>query len=453
MKKIDPLLTACDLKWNYPIFNMERGEFRSCCRTPAVKITEEDMNTNEDVFLNSPKQKESRAALLRGEKHSDCQSCWNLEASGTTSPRHDSKEFWSHLRRHGRVDKTANYDETKLLELISDESDVTLLEAHTPYMLEINIGSTCDMKCMYCTHHYSTQWAAERIKYGEISQSQYDIEFPKAPSRFNEKFWEWFNNVGRHSVVRIGVIGGEPLITPEFYTFVNKLIDSISEIQPAKKNKIMFWVVTNLNTPPNYLEKFFKYFPSLTEVFDVEILVSMESVGPRAEYIRNGVNWERFTSNMEKLLQKTELKFDFGVIMSLNVLNITSLQDFIMYTEELYKKYGRPVGLKQNIISFPDWQSPMLLTPDFADYLTKCAEYMKPRAVNMPVVADPLARWDQYATFLETIADSIRNNTDDKSALRKKFAEWFGVYDERRKLNMTETFPEYTDFYNLCKSI
>ena len=66
MKKIDPLLTACDLKWNYPIFNMERGEFRSCCRTPAVKITEEDMNTNEDVFLNSPKQKESRGLQVRG---------------------------------------------------------------------------------------------------------------------------------------------------------------------------------------------------------------------------------------------------------------------------------------------------------------------------------------------------------------------------------------------------
>jgi len=430
---------------------MDRGEFRSCCRTPAVKISEEELNLGIDAFLNSPEQKQSRLALLKGERHPDCQSCWNLEDAGTTSPRHGPEKFWDHLTRQGHVNKLAAYNKPQLLELLSHATaESALLESYTPYMVEINIGSTCDMKCMYCTHHYSTQWAAERIKYGEITQSQYDTEFPKAPPNFDEKFWEWFNSIGRFNVTRLGVIGGEPLIMPEFYTFVDKLITSMAQI-PERKQKMVLWLVTNMNTPSAYLEKFLKYLPKLTEIFDVEVLVSMESVGKKAEYIRNGVNWNRFTGNLDKLLSRKELKFNFGFILSLNALNITSLQDFIIFTEQLYHLYGRPVGLKQNIISFPDWETPTILTPDFAEYLDKCILYMRDRADSMPLVPDKLACWAQYATFLETIATSIRSNISDRTAIRKKFAEWFDTYDIRRKTNLVETFPEYTEFYNLCR--
>jgi hypothetical protein len=306
---------------------------------------------------------------------------------------------------------------------------------------------------MYCSHHYSTQWATERIKYGEITQEQYDSEFPKAPPSFDEKFWEWFNQVGRHKLSRLGIIGGEPLIMPEFYTFVNKLITCVEEIADQRTDKITFWIVTNLNTPSNYLEKLFNYLPKLTETFNVEILVSMESVGERAEYIRNGTNWEKFTSNLDKLLSRTDLKYDFGFIMSLNALNITSIQDFIKLTEQLYEKYGRPVALKQNIISFPSWQSPMILTPDFADYLDNTVEYMKTNVDKMPIVSDYYGRYDQYILYLQKLAGSIRNNTGDYTSDRRIFAPWFDTYDERRKLNLLEVFPEYTDFYNVCKEL
>jgi hypothetical protein len=139
--------------------------------------------------------------------------------------------------------------------------------------------------------------------------------------------------------------------------------------------------------------------------------------------------------------------------MSLNALNITSIQDFIKLTEQLYEKYGRPVALKQNIISFPSWQSPMILTPDFADYLDNTVEYMKTNVDKMPIVSDYYGRYDQYILYLQKLADSIRNNTGDYTSDRKIFVPWFDTYDERRKLNLLEVFPEYTDFYNVCKEL
>ena len=451
----NPLDTICDLKWNYPIFNMDRGEFRSCCRTPSRRVTEDELNEKSiDAFLNSDHQIKSRLALINGERHNDCRSCWNLEDSNMASPRHSPKKFFEHLSKRNQIDKSLKFsNDTLKVELSKISSlDHKSLKSYHPYMLEISLGNTCDMKCMYCSHHYSTQWGTEKIKWGEITQEQYDSEFPKAPESFDEKFWEWFDTVKLH-LGRLGIIGGEPLIMPEFYVFVDKLIEKISQISDVKKEKMSFWIVTNMNTPPAYLEKFFKYLPKMTEVFNVEILVSMESVGSRAEYIRNGVNWNRFVSNLDKLLSKKELKFDFGFILSLNVLNVASIKEFIQFTEQLYFKYDKPVALKHNIISYPDMQSPFILTPDFANYIDDCISYMKTRTSLMPLVSDYFGRWDQYIVFLQTLSDSIKNNVNDSTRQRKSFATWFDTYDHRRKLNLLETFPEYVEFYKLCKAL
>jgi len=449
----DPLDTICDLKWNYPIFNLDRGEFRSCCRTPSRKVDQGELDSiGIDAFLNSKHQLQSRLDLIQGKKHADCQSCWKLENSGMTSPRHSTVQFAELLHKKKNTPGEFIYNEDALridLNSITDINDPVLTSYH-PYMLEISLGNTCDMKCMYCSHHYSTQWGSEKIKWGEITQEQLDREFPKAPDGFNEKYWEWFDTVKLH-LGRLGIIGGEPLIMPEFYQFADRLIESIESVKDQRKQKMSFWIVTNMNTPPNYLEKFFKYLPKLTEVFNVEILVSMESVGERAEYIRNGVNWNRFVNNLDKLLSRKDLNFTFGFILSLNVLNISSLKEFVQFAENLYLKYDKPIALKHNIISFPDWQSPFILTPDFADYVEDCIEYMKTRTDVMPIVQDYFGRWDQYIIFLETLSASIKNGVGDKSAERKKFASWFDTYDHRRNLKLLETFPEYVGFYEMCR--
>lgn len=452
---IDPLETICDLKWNYPIFNMSRGEFRSCCRTPSRRVSEDDIKRlGPDAFLNSESMIRSRLDLVTGKRHEDCISCWNLEDSGMKSPRHTPEQFWHHLQRRKYINANLTYSNDNLiaeLKKINSEDNPALKSNH-PYMLEISLGNTCDMKCMYCSHHYSTQWATEKIKVGEITQEQYDNEFPKAPAQFDETFWEWFDGVKLH-LGRIGIIGGEPLIMPEFYTFVDKLIDRVDKINSYRKEKISFWIVTNLNTPPNYLEKLFNYLPKLTEIFNVEILVSMESVGKKSEYIRNGVSWERFESNINKLLSKKELNFDFGFILSINALCIPNLKDFIKFTENIYTTHGKAVALKHNIISFPDWQSPFILTPDFANYIDDTVNYMKTKTDQMPIVKDYYGRWDQYIIFLENLAQSIRDHKEDKTKLRKKFVEWFNVYDTRRKLNLLETFPEFSEFYKMCNQL
>jgi sulfatase maturation enzyme AslB (radical SAM superfamily) len=449
------LSTICDLKWNYPIFNLERGEYRSCCRTPSERISNEDIEREgDDVFLNSKRQLESRKALVEGVRHSDCQSCWNLEDRGVKSPRHNGGDFWRHLQRHDIVESTVSYTDDKLIKTLSEvtSTDNPILRSHKPYMLEINMGNTCDLKCMYCSHHYSSQWAAELIKYGEITQQQFDIEFPKAPDKFNDAFWKWFNDTARYSLGRIGIIGGEPLIMPEFYVTMDKLIQSVKEINRTEKIKL--WIVTNLNTPAQYIEKFMTNLPTLSEIFEVQVYVSMESTGKKAEYIRNGLKWDRFTKNIDTLLTaKTEknLSFEFNFMPTINILSISDKLNFVKFVESLMRRYNMPIGITQNIVSFPDWQSPLILTSDFSKFTNEVADYMD-SITDLPVVTDKYATWDAYSTYLRQLGVSIESHSsDDLSRKRRKFAEWFSTYDHRRKLVLLDVFPEYHEFYKLCE--
>jgi hypothetical protein len=212
-------------------------------------------------------------------------------------------------------------------------------------------------------------------------------------------------------------------------------------------------IVTNLNTPPNYFNRFMDRLEAFTEVFDIEILISAESLGARAEYIRNGVDWQRFESNINKLFARKDVKFTLGFLMSINVLSIATTKEFVQWATELSKKYDRVVHFKQNIVNYPLWQAPLLLPPEFAKYVDDAIEYMEQHVDDMPIATDFSGRYDQYIIFLKSLSDSIKNNTANHIGNRKIFHHWFKQFDEKRKLNFEMTFPEYVEFSEHCRKL
>jgi hypothetical protein len=457
--KKDPIDTVCEFKWNYPIFQMDRGEFRSCCRTPSYPVTESELQEKgHNAFLNSDRLKQSRLDLINGVRHEDCRTCWSLEDKGMQSPR-IPENFWHFMRRSGMISKEdlkKDYDpdivRTELTKVTT--LDHRFLSAKKPYMLELSLGNTCDMKCMYCNHHYSSQWATEMIKNGEITQEQYDRELPTPAPSFEAKFWEWFDNVGRLYIHRVNIIGGEPLIIPKFYEYVELMKEKMAKVKHLPFIvRPTLCIVTNLNTPPNYFNRFMDRLEALTEVFDIEILISAESLGNRAEYIRNGIDWNRFESNINKLFSRKDVKFTVGFLMSISALSIATTKDFVQWATELSKKYDRTVHFKQNIVNYPKNQTPLLLPPEFAKYIDDAIKYMEEHVDGMPIATDFSGRYDQYILFLKSLSESMKNNTDDYTFDRKSFHYWFSEFDKKRNLNFKKTFPEYSEFYNLCETL
>jgi hypothetical protein len=206
--------TVCHLRWGYPNISLSRNEIRTCCKTPFQKVSDELLDHYQtDIFLNTTYQKKRRMEMLQGIQHPDCKSCWSLEQSGATSLRGNNPYgFIDFAKRHDMFDEF----DPPTLERISEEVslDSKILESNNPFMLEVSLGNTCDMKCMYCNHVYSSQWASESLKNNTINMEIYKQVQTQPNERFINLFWNWVDTKAKHSLDRIGIIGGEPLITP-----------------------------------------------------------------------------------------------------------------------------------------------------------------------------------------------------------------------------------------------
>jgi organic radical activating enzyme len=402
-----------------------------------------------NLFLNTPYQKQRRLEMLKGVRHRDCNGCWQIEDSGGTSLRGNNSRGFIDFARHRRMfDEFQTQDLNKVSESVSLES--AILESHRPFMLEVSLGNTCDMKCMYCNHIYSSQWATEGLKNKTLSIEEYRAAATKPRQDFLNLFWKWVDQEAKHSVERIGIIGGEPLITPEFYDFLDRLLEVYEDVPHNNTN---IWIVTNMNSESKYFNRFIEYIPNLTKKFHLEIHVSMESMEQQAEYIRNGLAWNTFESNVNRLfdLTKDMKEVTLAFLPSITALSIPRFANFLTWIYELCERHQKPAMLKQNIVTWPQPHTPFILPSEFADYLDPAIEFVESVQDRMPQFKDEFGRWRAYNDFLKNLRSGIRNGGAGKTELRHKFATWFRDFDNLRGLNFKQTFPELSNFYDICE--
>jgi len=442
--------SICHLRWGYPNISLSRSEIRTCCKTPFQSVSEQDIDTHKiELFLNTEYQKSRRLEMLQGIRHQDCKSCWSIEDQGATSLRGNSHQgFVDYANHNGMFDE---FDD-KTLEYISDNVsiDSKILESHRPFMLEVSLGNTCDMKCMYCNHVYSSQWAVESLKNGSINTEIYKSVQSRPNQKFLDMFWEWVNTKAKYSLNRIGIIGGEPLITPEFYEFLDRLLEVYQDREGHPKTRI--WVVTNLNATDSYYNKFLEYIPKLSERFILEVHISGESLGRQAEYIRNGLDWDRFEKNVNKLFA-SDANIEIAFLPSITALSIPRFPLFLKWVHELGVRHNKSIMLKQNIVTYPGWQTPFILPNEYAEFLNPAIEWLQSIAPSMPEVSDKFGTWTAYTSFLINLRDGIQNSNPPDINILRKFNKWFNEFDQKRNLNFIDTFPELATFYNNCGNI
>jgi organic radical activating enzyme len=441
--------SICALRWGYPNISLTRSEIRTCCKTPFQSVSDNDIKEyGIDLFLNTDYQKERRIEMLKGVRHQSCNQCWQVEDQGASSLRlaygSPDQAFDYYARHNNMYTEHRNLSLENITKVATLES--TIVESHSPFMLEVSLGNTCDMKCMYCNHVYSSQWATEGLKNKTLSIQDYKSATAKPEEKFIKLFWEWINAEAKHSLDRIGIIGGEPLITPEFYDFADKLLETYNDVP---YNDTTIWIVTNMNSEAKYFDKFIDYIPKLNKKFKLEIHISMESTHEQAEYIRNGLDWNIFENNVNRLfdLTKTMNRVTIAFLPSINALSIPRFKNFLVWVYELSKTYNKIPMLKQNIVTHPQPHTPFVLPSEFADYLDSAIECLHTIQKSTPRFSE----WGVYNNFLKDLRNSIKNGGEGNTELRGKFFNWFNDFDKLRNLNFKQTFPELVDFYNLCE--
>ena len=173
------------------------------------------------------------------------------------------------------------------------------------------------------------------------------------------------------------------------------------------------------------------------------IYVSLDSVSEQAEYIRYPLNFEQLKNNVHAILQNLN-RVTVSFINTFNVLSICKIESFLKFINEFRELYDNKVLFDIPFLEYPNWLAIDIITKDFLQYMYDAEYYMKEKSTFSK---EEIKKFQRNIRYME---DKIyrKNNYNIQ---RKNFALYIDQLDKRRDTNFLNIFPEYKEFYNLCK--
>ena len=251
--------------------------------------------------------------------------------------------------------------------------------------IEIYFDNTCDQACIYCSPKYSSKWVQE-IKYANKDNSKFlkqiinDESFEPTPKQDHKKeIMSEIENAGanaeKNKIVAIILLGGEPLISPQFVK--KNILEEIVETFYSKADEsvhLKLNIVTNGNTPDAQIDSTINIANKLLKKYtNLKIIVqlSIESTGKNAEYVRYGLNYDQFVKNIIKYFQ-SDIRVGFS--MSINTVSYLDTANFMQYVIDTCDKHD-PLArtfFNFNIVDFPEFLSIKTLPKDYEYILDQC---------------------------------------------------------------------------------
>ena len=227
---------------------------------------------------------------------------------------------------------------------------------------DVRISNFCNFKCRSCSHLFSSAWYEDAVKLETTDGIGIATSGNKALITLNNKD-NFFEDLEPHFdyVEEVYFAGGEPLIMPEHYKILDKLI--------AKNKKIKVRYNTNLSVLDRKNETLEKYW----EFFDlVDIGISIDGIHGIGEYIRTGFNHTNVINNIKRLQAFIKKEREAGkksvmrYSITISILNIFHLFDFVDFFIEnkLLTKYS---NLQPNTLYWPNHLNMQLLPPAAVD--------------------------------------------------------------------------------------
>lgn len=474
----------CRKRWDFPVVNFERLEIKTCCKTEGQKVSFDEIEEyKEDLFLNTPYQKARRAEMLKGVRHSSCETCWAAEDSGLNSFRQNDTKLakpWIIKDKTNEIDSSFSI-KTELVSTKNSETviirdidkDHSILRSDKVDQLEIVLGNECNLKCSYCSPFYSTKWREDLELWAlgtnssELSEASKADLFEKLTKRESEAFWNyfwsWFDNTVIKSVDRISLIGGEPLISSMLPRFLKRLEESLVKRSQNSQEKLpKFIIVTNLSLVGKKFQELLTKIKAISRITEVEIQVSFENIGEKAEYVRNGLNWSNLNDNLIELCKLKDSPVSIGVQMAINSLSVSSLQKVVSYIYDLSVEYDKEIILYPIVVTYPEVHKPFILPSVFSKHIAMAIlkidhilnsignnkNKMKNSLYYLKSVLTPM-----YHSLRDSQSETAKWDAGSIDLARVNFYRYFSAYDKVRGTSFDSVFPEYGNFFDHCKDL
>jgi organic radical activating enzyme len=430
----------CAAKWYNASIHLGHGFTGSCHLPLPHPIDLEEIKTNPSAIHNTKHKKQMRKMMLKGVRPAECSYCWKIEDIGRNNVS-------------DRVYKSIIYDEEDISKLQeTDYRDDILLKT-----LEISFDRTCNFACSYCNAGYSTTWGKEIQKFGPYqkmktdgagayrSDGSWSEVFGKHNERnpFVQAFFEWWPELSE-TLEEIRVTGGEPSLSHNFWDFIEVL-----KLNPAPNLRLA--VNSNLGMTEQTLEKMVDMSHNM-KIKEMDIYTSNESYGRHAEYIRDGLVYDQWRSNLVAILERAKLR-SLTIMMTINSLCLFSITDFLDDMIELKKKYGaNKPNVDLNILRWPAFMSPLALPDEVKVELhAKLTKWFNEKMTPNLFSVGEFAQVQRLLDYIQVVEKGHTTTEDNKSVLHHDFKSFYVQYDSRRGKNFKETFPELAEWYNGIK--
>ena len=253
-----------------------------------------------DTHWNSEHMKSVRRRMMAGETLPECEVC-NDKLLNTSVYRSYFNSLFDH----------------KYLQAMQETDDT----GHTtmkPVSWDYRFSNLCNFKCRMCGDMLSSAWESEQRQHNMIDWANpkntwMRPEIKKEIENFqsNQIEEEFSNAVEEHRVEEVYWVGGEPLMYEQHWRYMTRIIElGDGPHVYARYN-------TNLSRVDYQGRNLYR--DVLAHLRDWQICASIDGTGEIGEYIRTGLNYERWLENFKQGLaiaqHSRQMRLDFTLTL------------------------------------------------------------------------------------------------------------------------------------------
>jgi len=287
-KRKDGNKTLCMAPWTHTYLSPQTERRMCCASTEKATSFKQYIDTGSDAKEYNPKtldehwnsehMKSVRRRMMAGEELPECQVC-NNKLLNTDVYR----TYFNSLFGHKEEDlwRLTNADGSTEMPVVS---------------FDYRFSNLCNFKCRMCGDMLSSSWEAEqrknemwlpwakpwmaepvRSKIKQFQEDEVEKEFARA--------------VDNHLIEEIYWVGGEPLMYEQHWKYMKQIVDQ------GDADKV--YVRYNTNLSRTKYKGIDLYNDLLVHFKDWQICASIDGTGQIGEWIRDGLNYEKWLQNFK----------------------------------------------------------------------------------------------------------------------------------------------------------
>jgi organic radical activating enzyme len=423
----------CAAKWYNATIWLGSGQSTSCHHPPAHAIDREELKINPKAIHNTYQKKMDRLLMQLGDRPKGCEYCWKIEDMGVDAIS-------------DRVYKSKIYP----LETLNEAYKTDHREDVNLRTLEIAFDRTCQFACSYCNPAFSSTWVKDIQRNGPYESLVSDgrghfththdsaqlYRFGET-NPYTEAFFKWWETDLHQTLQELRITGGEPLMSGELW----KLLDWFRD----NRGKSTTRLAINSNLGPEVDTD--RLLDSI-QGQEVDIYTSQESTAGQAEYIRDGLDYNAWLKNVQKLLDSNDIRA-VHCMATINALCLDSLPQLLNSIMHLKICYGKMrVSFTLNILRFPSFQSALVLPETIRTQYRISLEKWLNANKNDPLMHEHEINHLQRLIDYLDIVKTPHSDTFEMPKLHNDFKQFYTQYDQRRNKDFVRTFPKLADWYN-----